>query len=238
MNRYWSYFFGKGIIDPVDDIRAGNPASNPELLDALTKDFVGSGYDLKKLIRTICNSATYQRSLEENQWNEDDTTNFSHALPRRLSAEQLYDSIMQATGAPRRLPGVPAGFRAAELPDSEVEVAFLDMFGRAPRESPCECERTSDVSLGQTLTWSMARQSATPSLIRKASSQKTVAAGASKEQLIEAVYLSTLCRKPSAEEMTRSLEYFATATDAKSASEDLMWALINSPGSVQQVICL
>jgi hypothetical protein len=230
VNRYWSYFFSKGIIDPVDDIRAGNPASNPELLDALTKDFVGSGYDLKKLIRTICNSATYQRSLEENQWNEDDTTNFSHALPRRLSAEQLYDSIMQATGAPRRLPGVPAGFRAAELPDSEVEVAFLDMFGRAPRESPCECERTSDVSLGQTLNMVNGPTIGDAIAHPEGIIAKTVAAGASKEQLIEAVYLSTLCRKPSAEEMTRSLEYFATATDAKSASEDLMWALINSPG--------
>lgn len=230
VNRYWSYFFGKGIIDPVDDIRAGNPASNPELLDALTKDFVDSRYDLKKLIRTICNSATYQRSLEENQWNEDDTTNFSHALPRRLSAEQLYDSIMQATGAPRRLPGVPAGFHAAELPDSEVEVAFLDMFGRAPRESPCECERTSDVSLGQTLNMVNGPTIGDAIAHPEGIIAKSVAAGASKEQLIEAVYLSTLCRKPSADEMTRSLEYFATATDPKAASEDLMWALINSPG--------
>lgn len=230
VNRYWSYFFGRGIIDPVDDIRAGNPASNPELLDALTKDFMASGYDLRKLIRTICNSATYQRSLETGTWNEDDTINFSHALPRRLSAEQLYDAIIQATGAPRALPGVPAGFRASELPDSDVEVAFLDMFGRAPRESPCECERTSDVSLGQTLNMvngpTIADAIAHPQGIIAA----TITAGASNEQLIETIYLSALCRKPTAEETTRTVEYFATAGDPKAAAEDLMWALINSPG--------
>lgn len=230
VNRYWSYFFGRGIIDPVDDIRAGNPASNPELLDALTKDFVDSGYDLKKLIRTICNSATYQRSLEAGQWNEDDTINFSHALPRRLSAEQLYDAIIQATGAPRALPGVPAGFRASELPDSDVEVAFLDMFGRAPRESPCECERTSDVSLGQTLNMVNGPTIGDAIAHPQGVIAKTVAAGATNEKLIETIYLSALSRKPSAEESARAAEYFATAGEPKAAGEDLMWALINSPG--------
>ena len=230
VNRYWSYFFGRGIIDPVDDIRAGNPASNPELLDALTKDFVDSGYDLKKLIRTICNSATYQRSLEAGQWNEDDTINFSHALPRRLSAEQLYDAIIQATGAPRALPGVPAGFRASELPDSDVEVAFLDMFGRAPRESPCECERTSDVSLGQTLNMVNGPTIGDAIAHPQGIIAKTVAAGVPNDKLIETIYLSALCRKPSAEESAKAVEYFAGAGDPKAAGEDLMWALINSPG--------
>ena len=230
VNRYWSYFFGRGIIDPVDDIRAGNPASNPELLDALTKDFVDSGYDLKKLVRQICNSATYQRSLEAGQWNEDDTINFSHALPRRLSAEQLYDAIIQATGAPRALPGVPAGFRASELPDSDVEVAFLDMFGRAPRESPCECERTSDVSLGQTLNMVNGPTIGDAIAHPQGVIAKTVAAGATNEKLIETIYLSALSRKPSAEESARAAEYFATAGEPKAAGEDLMWALINSPG--------
>ena len=230
VNRYWSYFFGRGIIDPVDDIRAGNPASNPELLDALTKDFIAGGYDLKKLIRTICNSATYQRSLETGPWNEDDTINFSHALPRRLSAEQLYDAIIQATGAPRTLPGVPAGFRASELPDSDVEVAFLDMFGRAPRESPCECERTSDVSLGQTLNMVNGPTIGDAIAHPQGIIATTIAAGASNEQLIETIYLSALCRKPTSEETARTVEYFATAGDSKAAAEDLMWALINSPG--------
>ncbi len=230
VNRYWSYFLGRGIIDPVDDIRASNPASNPELLDALTIDFTDNGYDLKRLIHLICTSATYQRSLESNKWNDDDTMNYSHAVPRRLSAEQLYDSIIQATGAPRALPGVPAGFRASELPDSQVDVAFLDMFGRPPRESPCECERTSDVSLGQTLNMVNGPTIGDAIAHPEGIIAKTIAAGATNEQLIETVYLSTLCRKPSLEEMKSSVEYFSTVTTPKDASEDLAWALINSPG--------
>ncbi len=230
VNRYWSYFLGRGIIDPVDDIRASNPASNPELLDALTKEFVDNGYDLKRLIRLICTSATYQRSLETSQWNEDDSMNYSHAVPRRLSAEQLYDSIIQATGAPRALPGVPVGFRASELPDSQVDVAFLDMFGRPPRESPCECERTSDVSLGQTLNMVNGPTIGDAIAHPQGIIAKTIAAGATNEQLITTVYLSTLARKPSAEEIARMTEYFGTIATQKEAAEDLAWALINSPG--------
>lgn len=230
VNRYWSYFFGRGIIDPVDDIRAGNPASNPELLDALTKDFIDNNYDLKRLIRLICTSVTYQRSLESNQWNEDDSSNFSHALPRRLAAEQLYDSIIQAAGAPRALPGVPAGFRAAELPDPQVEVAFLDMFGRPPRESPCECERTSDVSLGQTLNMVNGATIGDAIAHPQGIIARTLAANATTEQLIETIYLSVLCRQPSAEELQQAQTYFGAAGTPKEAAEDLMWALINSPG--------
>lgn len=229
VNRYWSYFLGKGIIDPVDDIRAGNPASNPELLDALTKDFVEHNYDLKRLIGLICNSATYQRSLSSNEWNDDDKTNFSHALPRRLTAEQLFDAIIQATGAPRALPGVPAGFRAAQLPDPQVEVAFLDMFGRPPRESPCECERSSDVSLGQTLNMINGPTISDAIIHPEGVIATAIKSGATNEQLIETIYLSTLCRKPSADELARSVAYFAEVNAQAEAGEDLMWALINSP---------
>jgi hypothetical protein len=230
VNRYWSYFFGRGIIDPVDDIRASNPASNPELLDALTKDFVANNHDLKRLIRNICNSAAYQRSLDAGQWNEDDTINFSHALPRRLSAEQLYDSIIQAAGAPRALPGVPAGFRAAELPDPQVEVAFLDMFGRAPRESPCECERTSDVSLGQTLNMVNGSTIADAIAHPQGLIARTLAANTGTDAMINTIYLSVLCRNPTSDEMSQAQAYFASAATPKEAAEDLMWALINSPG--------
>ena len=105
VNRYWSYFLGRGIIDPVDDIRAGNPPSNAELLDALTADFIDHGFDLKHLIRTITASHTYQRSYRTNAWNTDDQVNFSHAYPRRLTAEELYDATMVATGSPFEIPG-------------------------------------------------------------------------------------------------------------------------------------
>jgi hypothetical protein len=229
VNRYWSYFLGKGIIDPVDDIRASNPPSNPELLDALTKDFAEHGYDLKHLIRLICSSATYQRSLDTNQWNDDDTSNFSHALPRRLTAEQLFDAIIQATGAPRSLPGVPAGFRASQLPDPQIEVAFLDMFGRPPRESPCECERSSDVSLGQTLNMINGPTISDAIIHPDGVIATAVKSGATADQLIDRIYLTTLCRQPSAEEREKAQGFFASVGNPSEAAEDLMWALINSP---------
>ena len=142
VNRLWGYLFGVGIIEPIDDIRAGNPATNPELLDALTKDFIASGFDAQHMLRTICKSRTYQLSVATNKWNEDDGINYSHAVPRRLPAEVLYDAIHLATGSTGRLPGVPAGFRAAELPDAGVSDPFLEDFGKPARESSCECERS------------------------------------------------------------------------------------------------
>ncbi|MEO7650443.1 MAG: DUF1549 and DUF1553 domain-containing protein, partial [Bryobacteraceae bacterium] len=118
-NRTWSYFFGRGIIEPVDDIRASNPPSNPQLLDAITKDFVSHGYDLRRLIRNIVNSKTYQLSYRTNEWNADDEANFSHAQPRRLNAEQLFDGIYRATGTKPFFRGVPSDFTAQQLPDSK-----------------------------------------------------------------------------------------------------------------------
>lgn len=153
VNRVWSYLTGVGFIEPVDDIRAGNPPTNPELLDRLTREFIESGFDLQKLIRLICKSRVYQHSIVTNKWNEDDDINYSHAIARRLPAEVLYDTVYQVTGATRRLPGMPTGARAAEQRDSGVNLpdGFLDLFGRPPRESACECERSGGVMLGQTL---------------------------------------------------------------------------------------
>jgi WD40 repeat protein/mono/diheme cytochrome c family protein len=149
-NRLWGYLFGNGIIEPLDDLRAGNPATNPELLDYLTAEFLKSGFDTRHIVRLICKSRTYQLSVTSNQWNDDDKINYSHATARRLPAEVLYDSINRVTGSISRFPGLPAGTRAAELPDSEVELpsGFLTTFGRPARESACECERTSGLQLG------------------------------------------------------------------------------------------
>ncbi|HTN77124.1 MAG TPA: DUF1553 domain-containing protein, partial [Pirellulaceae bacterium] len=148
VNRLWGYLFGRGIIEPIDDIRAGNPASNPELLDALTKDFIEHQFDMQHILRTICKSRVYQHSVAANQWNSDDELNNSRAVPRRLPAETLFDAIHLATGSTPRLPGVPAGFRAAELPDAGVSLPFLEDFGRPVRESSCECERSTGMVLG------------------------------------------------------------------------------------------
>ncbi len=227
-NRYWSYLNGKGIIDPVDDIRLSNPASNPELLDALTSDFVASGFDLKQLLRTIANSHTYQRTFVTDQWNEDDDTNYSHVTPRRLAAESLFDAIMTATGSPTNLPGVPSGFHASQLPDASGAVAFLDMFGRAPRESPCECERSSEVSLAQTLTLINGPTISEAIVHPQGLIAKQLAAKAEPTKMVEEIYLSVFNRMPTDAERQQGEKYLADNGLAEGA-QDLMWALINSP---------
>jgi len=229
VNRYWSYLHGSGIIDPVDDIRAGNPPSNPPLLAELTRRFVASGFDLKKLIREMARSHTYQRSFRPNRWNNDDPLNFSHASPRRLTAEQLFDSLHVATGAPCRIPGVPVGFRASQIPDPKVKIGFLDMFGRPPRESPCECERTSDVSLSQTLNMINGPTVADAIIHPDGRVAKLIAAKADDKTIVGDVYLAVICRPPTAAELKQGVAYLAEVGDRSEAAQDLMWALINSP---------
>ncbi len=150
VNRMWGYLTGTGIIEPLDDIRAGNPPSNPELLDYLAADFIKGGFDTRRLVKQICKSRVYQLSIETHKWNEDDTVNFSHAKARRLPAEALFDAIYFATGATPEFPGVKPGTRAAQLPDVGVKLpdGFLGNLGRPARESACECERSNDLQLG------------------------------------------------------------------------------------------
>ena len=228
VNRYWSYLLGRGIIDPVDDIRLSNPPTNPELLDALTADFIEHRLDLKHLLRTIVASHTYQRSFRSNEWNKDDDINYSHATPRRLSAEPLYDAIMVATGAPLSVPGAPGGFRASQLPDAAVNVPFLDMFGRAPRESPCECERSSEVSLAQTLTLINGPTISDAIAHPRGLIQKLTADKVTPEQAAEEIYLAVLNRFPDETESHSSAAYLKEH-GIQVGGQDLMWALINSP---------
>ena len=150
VNRLWGYLFGIGIIEPIDDIRAGNPATNPDLLDYLEDEFISSGFDAHHVLTLICKSRTYQLSVKTNKWNNDDQINFSHASARRLPAETLLDAIYAVTGSKSKFPGVPAGTRAASLPDSGIKLpdGFLGTFGRPPRESSCECERAGGLQLG------------------------------------------------------------------------------------------
>lgn len=150
VNRMWGYMLGKGLIEPIDDIRAGNPASIPELLQFLEQDFVEHKFDVRHLVRTICRSKTYQLSMSSNEWNKDDDRNYSHAMPRRLPAEVLYDAIHMVTGSVSKLPGMKPGARAASLADADAGLpdGFLNNLGRPPRESACECERSSELRLG------------------------------------------------------------------------------------------
>ncbi len=201
-NRVWSYLLGVGIIEPVDDIRAGNPPTNPALLDHLTTQFVASKFDTNALIKSICKSRTYQLAITTNEYNRDDDINYSHALPRRLPAEVLFDSIHRATGTPSRLPGLPAGARAAQLVDSNVDLpgGFLELFGKPVRESACECERSNTMMLGPVLA--MVNGPIVADAVRDPAGRLAAFAAATPDdaKVVEEIYLSVLNRKPTAAE--------------------------------------
>ena len=227
-NRMWSYFMGKGIIDPVDDIRASNPPSNPALLDALTKDFIAHGFDLRELMRTIVNSRAYQASIATNDWNANDRDNFSHANPRRLSAEELMDAVSSAAGATAHFPEVPEDTAASQLVDPHIgKEGFLDVFGRPPRESSCECERRSDFSLPQALNLVNGKTISEAVADPNGRVAKMVLTGQSDEAIVEELYLAALSRPPTREEQLRGVTYLSNGAKG-SRAQDLLWALLNS----------
>ena len=215
VNRVWAHLMGVGLIEPIDDIRAGNPPTNPELLDKLTEEFIASKFDVRQLIRTICNSRTYQLSHQTNRWNADDARNYSHALPRRLPAEALYDAVHRVIGSTSQLPGVPPGTRAAALPDSmiELESGLLSKLGRPARESGCECERSSELQLGPVMallngpTFAMAIDDPQSELAKLEASTPDNGA------LVDEVFLRVLNRAPSAEERAAGVEMLSAPGD-------------------------
>lgn len=230
VNRIWSYFFGKGIIDPVDDIRASNPPVNPALLDALTKDFTDHNFDLQHLMRTIANSRAYQAAITTNEWNEKDTDNFSHAAPRRLAAESLMDAVSSAAGARPNFPEVPEDTTANQLPDPHIgKDGFLDLFGRPSRESACECERRADLSLPQALNLVNGRTISDAVADPKGRVAKLVLSGKNDAAIVEELYLAALSRLPNKAESERGQKYLSGGARAIRA-QDMLWALLNSKG--------
>jgi WD40 repeat protein len=215
VNRLWGYLLGTGLIEPLDDIRAGNPPTNPELLNHLTDQFIDSGFDTRHVLRLICQSRTYQLSIAANPWNEDDTINYSRAQARRLPAEVLFDTIYHAAGAISRIPGVPPGTRAAELPDAALGPAdgFLSSLGRPVRESACECERSSDLQLGPVMalisgpTVDAAITDPDSQLSRLAASEMDDA------RLIDEVFLRFLSRPATDREIEAGLQWWQQLPD-------------------------
>ncbi len=208
VNRLWGYLFGVGIIEPIDDMRAGNPPTNPALLDHLTDEFKRSGFDARHVMRMICTSRTYQLSVVPNRWNEDDRTNYSHAIARRLPAEVLFDAVHRVTGSVSKLPGVPPGTRAAELPDTGIELpsGFFGTFGRPPRESGCECERTSNLHLGAVLALASGPTVADAIGDPQNEIAKLVAREKDDVRVIHELYMRILNRPPSDREVKAALD--------------------------------
>ena len=215
VNRIWGYLTGVGLIDPLDDIRAGNPPSNPELLEYLTRDFIENDFDARKLIAQICKSRTYQLSIASNEWNQEDRINYSHAVPRRLPAEVLYDSIQQALGSTARIPGVPEGTRAAALPDVGIQLkdGFLTTLGRSARESACECERSD--ALGLDSVMALVTGPTVDQSISDAGNAitKMVETQPDDGKLIEELYLRILNRPATSAEVDTLLPIFGVLED-------------------------
>jgi hypothetical protein len=228
VNRVWFHLIGRGIVEPVDDFRDSNPASNDELLDGLTASFVKGGYNLKALIRTIVRSRTYQLSAHAIELNADDGLYFSHALTKLLPAEVLLDAISAVTGTTTPFDGLPRGARATQIPDGKMDNPFLKTFGRPARELACECERESDSNLSQALqliggaTVNGKLHDDAGRMAQLASSSK------SPEAITRELYSIALAREPSASELAAAARHLSAAKNRRLAVEDLGWVLINS----------
>ena len=236
VNRIWAEYFGKGIVDAIDDFRTSNPASNEPLLNALAKAFVAGGCDVKQITRTILNSEAYQRSSIILSGNVKDERYFSRAYPRRLAAETLMDAVAQVTGKPDRFGAYPTGWRAIQVRDSRVNSYFLEVFGRPKREIVCACERSPQPNLAQSLhlinsdsinTKLAAHDGKMAELLRRYQTNPLFQPAADR-LMVQEMYLNALCRYPTEAETRKFLVYFAKTPDHRKAAEDAMWALLNS----------
>jgi hypothetical protein len=226
-NRVWAHYLGRGLVEPVDDVRATNPPSNPELLDALAEDLVEHHFDLRELIRAITRSQVYQLSSRPNETNERDEQNYSRALLKPLDAEVLLDAVCQTTGVGEKFPGTPGGHRAVQLWDSGVSHYFLKLFGRPMRQTPCQCERNAEASVAQVLHFLNS-----PRIEEKLSHEsgriKRLAEQPDNGVLAEELYLTFFSRFPTKEERRVAAEHLAMGDDRRQAAEDLAWTMLNS----------
>ncbi len=242
VNRYWKHFFQRGLIEPEDDIRDTNPPTNPELLAALERHFISSGFDLKELVRAITSSHAYQLSASPNEYNLSDRQNYSRYYPRRLQAEVLLDAIDFMTGAQTSFANLPPGTRAVALPDNSYNRAtpFLSVFGRPEGASVCECERVQSSSLAQSLHLINAADIKAKLATPNGRADRLAKANLPAEAKVREVYLAAFSREPRAGELQTALDYLAeprvdsagNPIDAAKANsenfQDLVWALIST----------
>jgi len=228
-NRVWSYFFHRGVIHPVDDLRTTNPAINPKLLDALAEELVNAKFDARRLMRLIVTSETYQRSSISNETNAHDEMNFSRMVPRRVPAEALLDSLLQATGVTENFANAPGGFTAKQLPDANVRNDFLDLFGKPQRMEACECERDFGSNMLQALHLLNGKSILDRVAAGNGRLKKLLAEKSTDEQLVEDLYLWCLARYPTKEEAAVAVDFLkARPKQREQAAQDVMWALLNS----------
>ncbi|MCH8924373.1 MAG: DUF1549 domain-containing protein, partial [Planctomycetes bacterium] len=226
-NRVWAHFFGLGIVEPVDDVRVSNPASNPELFQALGEKLTSYNYDFKQLVRDIANSHAYQRASQANASNESDTTNFSHARIRRIPAESALDCLTQVTDVPDKFRGLPLGARAVQIADGGTTNYFLSSFGRSKRQTACDAEATTEPTLSQALHLLNG-----DTLSRKIGQSKWLQSmldeGKKPAEIIETIYIACLSRKPSTEELEKLEAIAASEPNPRNAVDDILWAVFNS----------
>jgi hypothetical protein len=228
VNRIVRHYLGVGLVEPVDDLRASNPPTNPELWAALNKEFVSHKYDLRHLMRVILNSRTYQLTSATKPTNATDTRFYSHYAARRLPAEVLADALAQTTGVPDTFPGYPVGMRAIQLPDPTLKSYFLTIFGRSERVTACACERGGDVTMPQLLH--LQNGEAVVQKIRSGDSRlsKWLSEKKTDAQIVEEFFLTTLSRLPTSNEKTAVTKALGDGSPRDEVFRDLFWALVNA----------
>jgi Protein of unknown function (DUF1553)/Protein of unknown function (DUF1549)/Bacterial Ig-like domain (group 2) len=245
VNRVWRNFLGRGLVEAEDDLRQTNPPSNEELFDVLAKDFVAKGYDVKQLMRTIMNSAAYQRSSAPLAGNKSDDRYYSRYLIRRLPAEVVLDAYSYATQVPTAFTKIavgssggdsptgdyPLGTRALQLPDTQLVSQFLDAFGRPERGQTCSCERQQESSVTQALHLNNGQTLNDKLRDKKSRVEEWLKANVSDREAIHRVFTLALCRPPTAEEEARFTKIMTEAAQdpqgtRREAIEDLFWSVL------------
>jgi hypothetical protein len=218
---------GRGLVEPVDDLRATNLPSNEPLFDWLAQDFVKHGCDVKYLIRSIMRSQAYQRASQPAPGSERDNRYYSHFPFKRLGAEQLLDAIARATGVPEKFSDFPSGTRATQLPDTEIPSYFLDVFGRPARQITCECERTSDLTVAQMLHLMNSPEINEKLAAKSGRVGELLSAKLPPRRIADELYLASVSRFPTLDESKAAIQALTAAPDGEKAAEDLLWALLN-----------
>ncbi|MCG8653600.1 MAG: DUF1549 and DUF1553 domain-containing protein, partial [Pirellulales bacterium] len=228
VNRLWAHYFGRGLVEPIDDLRATNPASNEPLLEALANHLREVDYDLKRFTETLLNSRTYQLASTANESNRQDEQNYSHATWKPLPAEVLLDAMCDATGVPERFNGWPLGVRAIEVWDNRMPSYFFRVFGRPQRVSVCECERGNEPSIAQALHLMNSEETVQKVRHRDGLAASLANSPAGEDEIIEQLYLATVCRYPKDNEIALMRQAFAESHGRRAAVEDILWTLLNT----------